>query len=105
MGLAARQRGCRWLVRAGFWEGEGRKDGQWEEEKTWEAPNVKERRGCHLQEDPPPITLLRPIQSSGPPRLWACSLSVLWHQTGPLAPQIKASRTLLWVFNYQKVLL
>ena len=40
---------------AGFWGWEDLKGGQWEEKKAWRAPNgVKEKRGCHLQEDPLP---------------------------------------------------
>lgn len=79
--------------------------GQWEEEKAWGTPNVvEEKRGCHLQEDrshhsavPHPVTWATP-------HLWPCSLSVSLHQMGPPALQIKASRTLLRVFNHQEAL-
>ena len=47
------------MGRAGSCGWEGLKAGQWEEEKAWGAPNVvEEKRGCHLQEDFPPIALL-----------------------------------------------
>ena len=44
------------MGRAGSCGWEGLKAGQWEEEKAWGAPNVvEEKRGCHLQEDSPPL--------------------------------------------------